>query len=220
MNADDPRHGTYAGYGAGCRSRETCSNQSPDTCVDAERRYQNRYNRDRAYGRPRKVPSIGSVRRLQALMAVGWPGHYLAERLGMRQTNLPTHLKFPTIRTERAERLKALYEELLATDAVGPSDRTRRHAEMHGFLPPEAWADTDMDDPDAMPDYQCLWQEPPLDIDVIAVELALQGQRVTLNRDEQVEVIRRLTASGRTESQISALLGMNIGKIRRLAGAA
>lgn len=222
LTAEDDRHGTYAGYQAGCTSRHQCTLVSPRTCTDAERRYQNRIKRDRAYGRPRKVPSIGSVRRIQALMYLGWSGTYLAQRLDVLRTNLPTHTRFPTMRAWKAEQITALYEELRAAEPFGPSERTAARARAAGFLPPEAWDGTYIDDPDAVPDYAYQWVEPTVepDLDEIAIERAMRGDlEQKLTRPEQDEAIRRLTAVGKTPSQISDRLNVNLSRIKRLVAA-
>jgi hypothetical protein len=201
------RHGTYAGYQAGCRS--TC-------CVQAERAYQAQRKRAIAYGRPLKVPSIGSVRRIQALMANGWTGTYLAERLDVRRTNLPTHTRYPTIRTWKAEQIRALYNELHLK--AGPSDHTRQRAAPHGFLPPECWDGIDIDNPNALPILEPLDPiDPGPDIDDIAVERAVAGDRsVKLNQQERTEAIRLLIGRGLTDSQINDRLGINRQILARL----
>jgi hypothetical protein len=202
-------HGTYAGYQAGCR--DLC-------CVRAERQYQARRKRAIAYGRPLKVPSIGSVRRIQALMAAGWTGTYLAERLDVRRPNLPTHTRYPTIRAWKAKQIADLYDEVHMR--AGPSERTRARAELHGFLPPEAWEGVDIDDPTALPviDYD---DEPfGEDIDEIAVERAIRGDRVPLNRAERREAVRVLTARGLTEAQIAGRLGTSVAVVCNSRGAA
>jgi hypothetical protein len=197
------RHGTYAGYVAERKAAGAAG--VCDDCRAAERQYQARRKRALAYGRPLKVPSIGSVRRLQALMANGWPGTYLAERLGVRRTNLPTHTRFPTIRTGNAQRIAELYDELRLQ--AGPSKLTLARAEMCGFLPPECWEGVDIDDPDALPVFPEV-DDPAVDMDEVAVLRALDGDRtIILNVAERREAVRQLHARGLSDSVIAARIG-------------
>lgn len=198
-------HGTYAGYVAGCRKREQCP-VSP-TCTDAERRYQAAYSRDRAYGRPRKVPAIGGVRRVQALMAIGWSRTYIAQRLGMTSGNVRVYANYPTMRTWRADAIKSLYVELLEADIGGPSERTITLARMNGFLPPPAWEGVDMDDPDAVPNYR--YEEPAAPdviIDEVAIQRAIRGERIKLTQPERLEALRLMRLNGETPTEMSRRL--------------
>lgn len=191
---DDPRHGTVAGYQqeykVGGRAA-VCAR-----CLDAERRYQNRMSRMQAYGQPRKVPAIGSVRRLRALMATGWSGEYLADRLGLRRGNLPTNTKYDTVRIATHDKVKALYDELVVRD--GPSPRTRSRAEKAGWATPDQWLGRDMDDPAVHPASA---EEVDARVDDVAVERAVtalqqQRERVDLTWDEKVALVRRAEALG------------------------
>lgn len=215
MLSTDHRHGRYAGYLAGCKTRVDCP--APTTCVDAERAYQNRRARDIAYGRPRKVPSIGSVRRIQALMRLGWTGTYLCELLDLRRPNLPVHTRYPTVRIATAEKIKQVYEDLLAADVEGPSQRTRDRAALHGFFPPQAWQGLDIDHPDTVPHYD--WTEPTVEIeslDQIAIERAVSGERVTLTRAERIEAVKRLLDSRFRPDEIRRRLNLTERQFTRL----
>lgn len=132
---DDPRHGQYRGYIAGCR----CA-----PCVQAELDYQHSLTRMKAYGIPRKVPTLGVARKLQALMAIGWSGEYLADRLGVRRSNMPTSAKYPTVRKAFADKVDALYSELCET--AGPSVKTKARAKAAGWLPPAEYVERSTDD--------------------------------------------------------------------------
>lgn len=120
---DDPRHGIYAGYLAGCRE---------DCCRKAELTYQAERRRMVAYGRPRKVESALTLKQLRSLMAAGWSGEYLAGRLGVRRPNLlPRH---KTIRVGYADKVQVIYNELRVL--AGPSSKTRLRALNSGWTPP------------------------------------------------------------------------------------
>ncbi len=90
----------------------------------------------------------GTVRRLQALTAIGWDTEHLATELGWTVTQLhraldghpPPHTRHPVTQ---------LYNELSMTP--GPSTTARQHAHTNGWPPPLAWDDDDLDQPTATP---------------------------------------------------------------------
>lgn len=94
-----------------------------------------------------RVSSVGISRRLQALMALGWPQAELGRRLGLPQSWLSrlTTGHRPSVNPATAERVIALYEQLSMTP--GPSPSARRHATGKGWAPPLAWDDDTIDDP-------------------------------------------------------------------------
>lgn len=137
LPADDKRHGTQSGYkDYRCR----CG-----TCRLAMARAANVYKLRRAAngGRPLMVDKLGSVRRLQALMALGWPRRELARIAGYRGDAfaliLNSSRRMVTIDTAR--RIDELFDRLSMTH--GPSARTRQIAAERGWPPPLAWNDID-----------------------------------------------------------------------------
>lgn len=97
------------------------------------------------------VAAVGTVRRLQGLVAIGWTQDVLARRLGIAPRNAKRLFnssdRMVTARYARA--VAALFDELQMTP--GPSDRARRHAERRGWVPPLAWDEDSIDDPAARP---------------------------------------------------------------------
>lgn len=112
---------------------------------------------------PIKVPSTGTVRRLRALYALGWTCVQLGERMGVSKTRVAQLLsgRCVTVMPETAEKVAGLYRDLsmvvpMDRPAVRRGDspiheRTRWHARKRGWLPPLAWDDDLIDDPDARP---------------------------------------------------------------------
>lgn len=190
ITPDDPRHGTLAGYNAEYKQLGGRAGTCP-ACREAERRYQNQRSKMRAYGRPISVPAIGTNRRLQALMAIGWTGTYLSERLGVKRGNLRVNPKYPSVNIKTANAVKALYEELVVCD--GPSMRTRTRAEKRGWATPDQWLGRDMDDPAATPAQV---EAGSAELDEVAVERAVKlaqqgGERLSHTRAEMVALIRK-----------------------------
>lgn len=109
------------------------------------------------------VSPAGSQRRIQALVANGWPAAVLARMLGMLPTHLHRMLRADEpVRPGRAAEIAALYEQLwdAPPDESARGRRSaaeaRKLAGRHGWAPPMAWDDDDseghgIDDPAATP---------------------------------------------------------------------
>jgi hypothetical protein len=159
------------------------------------------------------VDATGTRRRLQALVAIGWPVELLAEDLGRRPCSLRRSMTSQSVTARTARDVATLYQRLWNVSPPRTTDRERAaadaaqaHAAVQGWLPPLAW-----DDIDAQPASPTPSDEPsrPNDIDEIAVERALAGDGVLyddLTSAEQEEVIRRLTAHGKSIRDIAAQL--------------
>jgi plasmid maintenance system antidote protein VapI len=150
------------------------------------------------------VDGTGTRRRLQALVCLGWSMSKLAERMGMERSNFG-----PVVHGERAVRVKtaraaaALFNELWQTPAPAGTHRekiavskARRYAREHRWLPPLAWDDPDTD------------REPPVadvvDVDEVAVDLAMHGDSVRLSAAERREAVRRLNVEARLADAVIA----------------
>lgn len=99
------------------------------------------------------VPNVGTARRLQALMAIGYSGEYLARRLGMSRANIgPVIHATRDVTSATHAAVVGLYDDLWdQTPAARTSTKTRRLAARYGWVPPMAWDDDAMDNPDATP---------------------------------------------------------------------
>lgn len=105
------------------------------------------------------IDGTGTRRRLQALIAIGWSQTRLAERMGyaLRNFNYMLHGKRSvTVATHR--KVLALYDDLWDTPPtarnrweLGAINRTITYARTHGWVPPLAWDDDTIDDPEATP---------------------------------------------------------------------
>jgi transcriptional regulator with XRE-family HTH domain len=100
------------------------------------------------------VAAVGSRRRLRALVAIGWTQSALAERLGLTPANFgPLVHEQPNVTVARRRAVRALYDELWSTPPAdtAAARRARNLAQRHGWVPPMAWDDDTIDDPDAVP---------------------------------------------------------------------
>jgi hypothetical protein len=177
-----------------------------------------------------RVDATGTRRRLQALIAIGWPVELLAAQLGRRPNSLHRSMTGGSVTGSTARDVAALYERLwnarpprATGEQRAAADAAQAHAAAHGWLTPLAWDDIDTDPTPPAPTAQLLQRD---DIDEIAVERALAGDNITyddLTPVEQQEVIRRLSARGTSIRDTAALLGTTkrtVSRRRAARGAA
>lgn len=197
MTPGDPRHGTNAGYIAGCH--DTC-------CKHAHATYRrNLYARQYLARGGMTIPALGSQRRIQALQAIGWRIRDIAGELdlwvadnGVCQTLWQLMRRDMTTRATAA-RIDAVYRRLNMTP--GPSNHSRARAVNRGYLPPLAW--DDIDDPDERPNLS----DARSSIDEAAIERVLAGDIVPTTFAERVEITRRWQARGRSLSELERRTG-------------
>lgn len=105
------------------------------------------------------MPATGLTRRLQALVAIGWPPVTLAERLTVQLTYVNRILRgdHPRVTGRFHRTVAALYDELWNVDPTShgmPSaliSRAKSRAASYEWSPPAAWDDELIDDPAAQP---------------------------------------------------------------------
>lgn len=135
---------------------------------------------------------IATRRRLQALVALGYPKAQLAARLGMLPSNFGDVMERGqvTAATERA--VAALYDELW--DQIPPetthreklsASRARNYAAARGWALPQQWDDDTIGDPEAVPAERRQRTGPPRGADLIAEAAELFG--FGLDRNQAAE---------------------------------
>ena len=146
MTPDDPRHGSTRGYSAGCR--EACCKRAHALDVKLSRLR-------KVEGRPRAIPVQGTQRRIQALMAMGWTSHDIADAAGLchraKVTSILNGQKGrPAVWVTQStrDRIAAVYDTLSMRlpDMTRGRQRTRTIAARKGYAPPLAWDDIDTGD--------------------------------------------------------------------------
>jgi transcriptional regulator with XRE-family HTH domain len=162
------------------------------------------------------VDGTGTRRRLQALVCLGWSMSKLAGRLGMEASNFSRVMHGERlVRVETAKAAAALFDELWSTPAPASehrekiaASRARRYARERRWLPPLAWDDPDTD------------REPPVadvvDVDEVAVQLAMNCDSVRLNGAERREAVRRLNGQHLSDSLIASRLGLTPRTVLRI----
>jgi hypothetical protein len=208
VNPDDPRHGTTRGFHAGCR--KTC-------CRKAIARYEKGTKHRRQVGIAWAIPALGTQRRIQALMRLGWTSTDIADAAGWGNRNSVlrilngqkgrpcTWVERKTYRTiaEVFERLAMRFPEPAPHRA-----RTRTIAARKGWHFPLEW-----DDPDTDPTPKRGSRHTnPDDIDLMVVDRLLHLERVPSTRAEKETAMRRWIADGRSRASLSRAHGWKDGR--------
>ena len=163
------------------------------------------------------VPSVGAVRRVQALMALGWRKADL-EAEGVPTGQLVTRSR-DLISVEGWRQVRDVYDRLSMT--LGPSQAARDRAAARGYHPPLAWDDDTIDDPRATPQRG----EPvEASVDWVAVDRVVASGSararcdtdLQLTQDERVAAIRRLSTRGSSDREIAEAIGVSNRTVSRL----
>jgi hypothetical protein len=207
VKADDPRHGRRSGYQDGCRC---------DPCSLANYRYGKRWEAEQSRGYTRTVPIIGSQRRSQALERLGWSMRYQSMTVGRSPRWVENALYLNTsgrIHIRNHELFAALYDE--HSMRLPPQTRSARavvnRAQRLGYIPPLAWDDGRIDDPDYQPHAGSNRRHRD-DVDDAVVLRVLSGERLDTTTAERAEIVRRWLASGRSERQLCQITGWRMGR--------
>lgn len=139
------------------------------------------------------VAALGTVRRIQALITIGYPMFELAYRLRVDEQEISRiAMRRPTIiNPELDAAVRALYDQCYAVP--GPNDDARNLGRRMGWASSFAWEDTAALDnpaarPDGVPPRPGVWQPIPADFP---------------------EVVADHRSRGRTDNQIAAELGIS-----------
>ncbi|MGH3446021.1 MAG: hypothetical protein ACRDP4_00205 [Nocardioidaceae bacterium] len=175
-----------------------------------------------------RVDSTGATRRVRALVALGWSQSKIAAELGIQRSNF-------TIASGRRETLTVAHDKacrdlydrwsmrLPPQDAQrdrAASSMARRYAKARGWLPPLAWDDERIDDPEYTPDVgrkEALAEDPELD--EAAIQRRLEGDKsVRLSKADAAELVARWRASGRPMNECDRITGLQSRRyIERIA---
>lgn len=121
-----------------------------DDCTGTKAAKRNPYDWEdrRRRGRDVWVPALGTMRRLQALAAVGWSCEQIAGLIGSHYRPLQKIRagQRDSVRLSTARRVAAVYERLAMHPRHDHSGKLTRHtARKHMWLPPLAWDHIDTD---------------------------------------------------------------------------
>ena len=149
----------------------------------------------------RHIAAAGTSRRLQALAVLGWPLSTLAAQLGVTPQAVASYRRRPTVSVETARTVRGLYDQ--TSMCTGPSTRSALAALRAGWVPPLAWDEDTIDDPDATPELD---QELPSGLDEVAIWRACMGEATDLTDAERRHAASTLAGRGLNDSEIAERL--------------
>lgn len=108
------------------------------------------------------VDATGTMRRLQALAAIGYTNRQLAATIGIWPATVGRilHGELTQVLAATARNTTAAYRDL--SRRPGPSQRTRSRARQEGWHGPMAW--DDIDDPNALPEVDTNPRRSPIEL--------------------------------------------------------
>jgi hypothetical protein len=148
----------------------------------------------------RRLPALGSTRRVRALYACAHSRHAIADAAGVGVCIVSDLARgsLETVTAATAEGISVAYEQL--RDSSGTCHRNRHRAAREHWAPPTAWVDDDLDAPAP---------EPCNDLDPVALERLLAGCPVDLpSREERKAAARVLLDHGLPPITVAALIGV------------
>lgn len=177
------------------------------------------------------VASTGTHRRIQALACLGWTLTEQARRYGLSVGSYAVLLDRQQVLKSTADRVRMLYETLSMTVAPAGygATRVRNIAREHGWFGPLAWDDDTIDDPSAVPQILPPVGPVPPGVDELAIQHLAAGHRPwdALDTNTRAEAVRRMCASGTSQSEVARELGVSrsyvgqlVQRAEALAGAA
>ena len=154
------------------------------------------------------VPRVGAARRVQALLAMGWPHHALGAA-GIVNSAQIIGASGDLITVQRWRQVRDVYDRLSMTP--GPSPETRGWAAKLGYAPPLAWDEEGIDDPTAMPGHDATTpgrEDCVIDEVAVARAAASVGASGSLTATERTAVLRVMASRGASDAQIAEHLGV------------
>lgn len=163
-----------------------------------------------------RVDATGTRRRLQALTTLGWTAQQLADQAGLDRQVIDAAItgRRHLVIHGNAATITALYDRLWNTPAppsIGASRAIARAAK-NGWLAPLAWDDDAIDDPSHTPVTDSLEHA---DVDEVAVQRAISGDRTTLTPRETDLAVTALARQGLSDSQIATRIGVAVRTVLR-----
>lgn len=169
-----------------------------------------------AYAGGARLDSTGTRRRLQALIALGWSVLRLTRHSGIDRQVLDATLTGRDVTAAHARAVRDLYNDLWdqTPEAATPGEArgitlAKRRAAQMSWAPPMAWDDDTIDDPNALPAHLDDASAETDDVDVVAVQRAVAGDRgARLTRAERWLALEQLARLGMSDREIAARLGV------------
>lgn len=171
---------------------------------------------------PAKVDATGTIRRLRALVAIGYLQSDLSRCLGWDSatTAQVTGGRRKRVSSETAAAVRALFDELWDAPLTGTTEaqRARRQAAVKGWQGPLAW--DDIDNPAESAVGAGVVPDGPV-IDEVAIQRAMSGERTKLTAAERRVAVARMHALRYSDHLMAARIGcgaQTVGRIREDLG--
>ncbi|WP_280264677.1 hypothetical protein [Nocardia wallacei] len=156
-----------------------------------------------------KVPSVGAVRRVQALIASGYPQAELGRQLGIDKANMRALTgRVPGgkntgewVTAARHRQVTELFDRLQMTP--GPSQQARELGKRMGWALPFEWDEDALDDPKAKPVRGARWKPE-----------SARAERTNL-RAQRRQQVQELTQLGLPASEIAQRLHVTVRTVER-----
>lgn len=162
-----------------------------------------------------RIDPTGSRRRMQAMATLGWTNSYVAERIGLRPTNLRRGLCQERLTAWLARGIRDVYNEVWMRPPMESEVsawvalRAVRAAQQKGWDGPLAWDDETIDDPRAVPQTDAA--APAATEGGNVADRWLMGESVILGAEDRKQVLQHLFEwTNDTPEEIAAQLEMTV----------
>ncbi|MFE3276389.1 hypothetical protein [Nocardia sp. NPDC059239] len=152
-----------------------------------------------------KVPNIGTKRRIQALLAIGWKLDDLGQLAGVSGRQFSQYNTRTWVQYETWAKVRELYEELSGTPGSSRYGETR--ARNSGYLPPLAWEGHDIDHPQQSP----IWMPatPDDELDEVLLDRIIHGKHSgKVHEPERTALLDYAIANGWTGTRVAEALNL------------
>ena len=164
------------------------------------------------------VPSVSTIRRMQALVAVGYSLNWQAQQIGWQVQNYLTIMKRPQVAATTHRLVKDLFEQYAYTRRTGDTkelkysiNRSLNYAKKHGWVTAMAWDDIENDSAPAS-------VEDVYTVDTVIVETLLSGQHVPVPYGTKRLYAKAMLQYGVTQAFVAETLRMNNAELKRVRG--
>lgn len=166
---------------------------------------------DLVYRSSGQVPSVGAIRRVRALLALGHSHATITSQLPTPNARFTMQLvSRQPLRVSRSmhDAVCVAYDDLSMTP--GTSKVTRRRALREGYKPPLWWDEADLDDPYADTRAPLVDDGDGVEVvDWVAVRRRMEGDRtVRLTQDEARALLEEMYAHGYTTGEVQERTGL------------
>ena len=153
------------------------------------------------------VPKYRAVRRIHALLAIGWTHRLMTEHCGVHTAAFLHKCTAGLCLISTHNQIAAMYRQLATRP--GPSEITRLRARALGHPSPADWEDIDHDE---APEHDTAHPVPTprTDIDPVVVERILAGDHVPASDAERRQVVALWPTTGRPLRDLARLTGWKV----------